>query len=201
MTASETGDGRHLNEERVKDVTGGGVVTARFMRAEWFEYTPLFKVVLCTNHLPKIRGTEHAIWRRIRLVPFSVTIPEKEQDRDLAAKLRDELPGVLAWLIRGCLDWQRDGLDEPASVRAATADYRTDMDVIGRFLDECCVAEPSAQARSGDLWSAFCGWCERNRENTGTQTSFGRQLTERGFEPLTGGIRVRSGIRLGDPRR
>jgi len=203
VTASETGDGRRLNEERVKDITGGGTITARFMRGEWFEFEPAFKVMLCTNHLPRIRGTEHAIWRRIRLVPFAVTIPDNEQDRDLPDKLRAELPGILNWLLHGCLDWQHTGLTEPGVVRQATAGYRTDMDVLGRFIEERCTTEHDTESDASELWRAFCEWCEHNHEKAGTQTSFGRQLAERGYEASksTRGTRTRLGIRLTESQR
>ena len=182
VTASETGDGRRLDEERVKAITGSDVIAARYMRAEWFEFRPNFKVWASTNHLPRVRGTDHALWRRIRLIPFSVTIADEDQDRDLPEKLTGETPGILAWAVRGCLDWQRHGLGAPEAVTNATREYRTDMDLIGRFLADCCEIKPDAEAEAGALWLAFCTWAEANHERTGTQTAFGRQLTERGFE-------------------
>ncbi|HLI51013.1 MAG TPA: phage/plasmid primase, P4 family, partial [Thermomicrobiaceae bacterium] len=116
VAAVETEDGRRLSEPLVKQLTGGDRVTARFMRAEWFEFSPTFKLWLATNHKPVIRGTDHAIWRRIRLIPFTVTIAEADQDKELPAKLRAEMPGILRWAIDGCLSWQRDGLGVPEAV-------------------------------------------------------------------------------------
>ena len=103
VTASETEEGRRLAESLVKDLTGQDTISARFMWAEWFDFKPTHALHLSTNHKPEIRGTDAAIWRRIRLIPWAVTIPPAEQDRKLAEKLRDELPGVLAWIVRGCL--------------------------------------------------------------------------------------------------
>ena len=197
VTASETGDGRRINEERVKAISGGDMVTARFMRREWFEYQPQFKLWLATNHLPAVRGTDHAFWRRIRLIPFHVTIADKDQDRDLPAKLRAELPGILAWAVRGCLDWQRDGIKPPAAVTSATAEYRTSMDVVGRFIEECCETGAQLDVASGELWEGYVAWCEANGEKYGTEQAFGRQLTGRGFEATkVAHKRRRLGLRL-----
>jgi putative DNA primase/helicase len=197
VTASETSSGRNLNEERVKDITGGDAITARYMRGEWFSFEPQFKLWLSTNHLPRIRGTDHAIWRRLSLVPFAVTIPDAAQDKELPAKLAGELPGILAWAVRGCLDWQQQGLAAPAAVSAATDGYRVEQDLLGRFLAERCEIDPRAEVQAADLWDAYCKWAEANRERTGTQTSFGRELTERGHEGAKhGGNRTRRGLRL-----
>ena len=143
-------------------MTGGDTMTARFMRAEFFEFDPEFKIWLATNHKPTIRGTDYAIWRRIRLIPFTVTIPEAEQDAALLDKLTAELPGILAWAVRGCLDWQTNGLGAPSEVTSATQEYRDEMDVLGEFLTDCCVLAPTRTARAKDLYAAYQKWCEEN---------------------------------------
>ena len=122
VAATETGEGRRLNEALVKRLTGGDTIAARFMRSEWFEFRPRFKAWLATNHRPEVRGVDEAIWRRIRLVPFTVTIPEHERDPLLPAKLRTELPGILALAVNACLDWQKHGLPQAEAVTAATQD-------------------------------------------------------------------------------
>ena len=139
VCAVETEDGKRFAESLVKALTGGDTITARFLHCEYFEFVPQFKLWLATNHKPTIRGDDHAIWRRIRLIPFGVTIPEAEQDGDLGAKLAEERAGILKWAIEGCLAWQRDGLQTPEPVRAATADYRADMDRLGQWIEERCV--------------------------------------------------------------
>jgi putative DNA primase/helicase len=116
VSAIEAEDGRRLAEALIKQMTGGDTMTARFLYGEFFEFLPEFKILLAVNHKPLIRNTDHAIWRRIRLVPFTVTIPEAERDKDLPDKLRRELPGILAWAVQGCLDWQREGLGMPEPV-------------------------------------------------------------------------------------
>src|SRR5262249_54371075 len=138
VSAIEAEDGRRLAEALIKQMTGGDTMTARFLYGEFFEFLPEFKIFLAVNHKPLIRNTDHAIWRRIRLVPFTVTIPEAERDKDLPAKLRRELSGILAWAVQGCLDWQRAGLGMPEAVKAATAEYRAEMDVLDQFLAERC---------------------------------------------------------------
>jgi putative DNA primase/helicase len=188
VAASETEEGRRLAESLVKDLTGQDTISARFMRAEWFDFQPTHKLWLSTNHKPEIRGTDPAIWRRIRLVPWSVAIPPAEQDRKLLEKLRGELPGVLAWIVRGCIEWQREGLKAPDDVRRATVAYRTEMDMLGAFLQECCIVHPDSNVAAKDLYAAYKLWCQENGERTETQRRFGARLTERGgFERYRGG--------------
>jgi P4 family phage/plasmid primase-like protien len=181
VTASETEEGRRLAESLVKDLTGQDTISARFMWAEWFDFKPTHALHLSTNHKPEIRGTDPAIWRRIRLIPWAVTIPPAEQDRRLAEKLRGELPGVLAWIVRGCLAWQREGLRAPEEVRRATKAYRAEMDVLAAFLADCCVRDEDEEAFAGELWGAWKRWCEETGEQAGTQKRFGGRLAERGF--------------------
>jgi putative DNA primase/helicase len=181
VTASETEEGRRLAESLVKDLTGQDTISARFMWAEWFDFKPTHALHLSTNHKPEIRGTDAAIWRRIRLIPWTVYIPPAEQDRRLAEKLREELPGVLAWIVRGCLAWQRDGLRAPEEVRKATMAYRAEMDVLAAFLADCCVRDENEEAFAGELWGAWKRWCEETGEQHGTQKRFGGRLAERGF--------------------
>ena len=181
VTASETEEGRRLAESLVKDLTGQDTISARFMWAEWFDFKPTHALHLSTNHRPEIRGSDAAIWRRIRLVPWSVTIPPAEQDRKLPEKLRAELPGVLAWIVRGCLEWQREGLRAPEEVRQATKAYRAEMDVLAAFLADCCLRDEDETAFAGELWGAWKRWCEETGEQAGTQKRFGGRLAERGF--------------------
>jgi P4 family phage/plasmid primase-like protien len=181
VTASETEEGRRLAESLVKDLTGQDTISARFMWAEWFDFKPTHALHLSTNHKPEIRGTDPAIWRRIRLIPWAVTIPPAEQDRKLAEKLRDELPGVLAWIVRGCSAWLQEGLKAPEEVRQATKAYRAEMDVLAAFLADCCVRDEDESAFAGELWGAWKRWCDESGEQAGTQKRFGGRLAERGF--------------------
>jgi putative DNA primase/helicase len=181
VSASETEEGRRLAESLIKDLTGQDTISARFMRAEWFDFKPTHKLWLSTNHKPEIRGTDNAIWRRIRLIPWSVKIPPTDQDRQLPEKLRSELPGILAWIVQGCLQWRLEGLQPPDEVRRATQEYRVEMDVLAAFLSDCCVRAANEAAYAGELWGAWKRWCEQTGETVGTQKKFGGRLSERGF--------------------
>jgi putative DNA primase/helicase len=187
VASIEVEDGRRLAESLVKQLTGGDRVKARRMRQDFWEFTPTHKVLMAVNHKPIVRGTDTAIWRRIRLIPFTETIPPAEQDKKLPEKLKAELPGILAWAVEGCLEWQRSGLQAPDEVRKATGEYRSEMDVLGAFLKECCAQGPDEDEAAGDLYKAYRMWCEDGGERPETQRKFGSQLRERGFERYRGG--------------
>lgn len=198
VTCVEIGDGKRFDEEKVKSLTGGDRIKARFMRADFFSFAPTHKLILAANHKPQIRGTDLAIWRRILLVPFAVTFTEEQKDRALPAKLRAEMSGILRWAVEGCLAWQRDGLKPPASVTAATNAYRSEQDAVGRFIADCCALIPNARAKAGDLYAAYREWCQEQGENEINQRRFGEALAERGLTQtrLHGGTRAWSGIGL-----
>jgi len=174
--------GRRMAEVLIKQMTGGDKLKARFLYSEHFEFKPEFKIFLAANHKPVIRGTDHAIWRRIHLVPFKVQIPNDEQDKRLVDKLKAELPGILNWAIEGCILWQEYGLKPPEEVQAATQEYREEMDVIGDWLAECCIVAPGAEALAADLYDSYSEWAQNNGEKRPlSQKVFGQNLTIRGF--------------------
>jgi len=183
VAAVESESGRRFAEALVKQVTGGDVVVARRLYREHFEFVPQFKLVIVTNHRPVIKGTDHAIWRRVNLVPFTVTIPPEERDPELPEKLLEERAGILAWAVEGCAEWQRIGLNPPEEVRAATASYRQDMDILGGFVADTCVEDASAYASAGALYEAYLAWAHKAGEKVMSQRAFGMALAERGFEP------------------
>ncbi|WP_338819594.1 hypothetical protein MTCOM_10940 [Moorella thermoacetica] len=207
VVATETEAGRRLAENLVKQLTGGDRLKARFMRQDFFEFEATHKIWLATNNKPIVKGTDYAIWRRIKLIPFTVTIPTKEQDKSLPAKLRQELPGILAWAVKGCLEWQKRGLDEPQEVIAATAAYRDEQDILGSFITDCCVVNPLAKVTAKNLYKAYVDWCEENGEYPQSQRNFGMRLTERGFTSQRGtagrhfwqGIGLRSDLEGAQP--
>lgn len=182
VSAAELAEGKRLNESLVKDLTGGDLITARFLRLEFFDFRPVFKLWMYGNHKPDIRGTDEGIWRRLKLIPFEVTIPEGERDKHLPDKLREELPGILAWMVQGCLLWQRGGLAFPEKVKQATASYRASQDTLGEFIADCCVINPLATVKAGDLYNAYKTWCSDSGAEPINQTLFGRQITERGYK-------------------
>lgn len=181
VAAVESDDGRRLNEGLVKQLTGRDRIKARRMREDFWQFDPTHTLFFATNHRPEVRGTDYAIWRRLKLVPFDVQIPPEEQDKKLPRKLREELPGILAWIVRGALMYQRLGLPEPEEVRVATEGYREEMDVLAAFLEDRCVVHPRASVGATPLYNAYKEWCEESGEHKLTQTKFGRRLKERGF--------------------
>lgn len=182
----ETGAGERLNEPLVKALTGGDTISARKMRQDEWNFQPTHKLVLVTNSRPRITGSDEGIWRRIRLVPFDVTIPEEEQDATLPEKLRAEAPGILRWLVEGCMEWQRDGLKAPAAVVTATNIYREEQDSIAEFLTT--TTEPKRGARTGAtvLYKAYVRWAEDNGETPVGQKRFGESMTSRGHQRRKG---------------
>lgn len=182
VTCNESDAGGRLAESRLKQLTGGDAVTARFLYGEFFTFKPEFKLALRTNHRPSIRGTDHAVWRRIALVPFNYKVPEEQRNPHLAEELlAEEGPGILNWMIRGCLEWQREGLHRPAEVEAATSEYREAEDILGGFLAENTAPDRNARTPSSKLYSAYCTWAEGSRMHPMSQKRFSLALEERGM--------------------
>jgi len=181
VSSSEVADGRRFSEATVKALTGGDRRKARYMRQDFFEYDPSDTIWVAVNHRPSVRGTDDGIWRRMRLVPFTVGIPAERQDPHLTEKLLAEAPGILAWAVRGCVAYQLNGLGSPRAVETATAAYRAEQDVLGAFLDDRCCVGSGLTVGASDLYRAYTDWAIAGREPVVTQTRFGIQLTERGI--------------------
>ncbi len=165
---------------------------------EWFEFEPEYKLVLYTNFRPKVDGSDGAVWDRIRLIPFRVSFADRE-DQELGDKLAAEAEGILAWLVEGCLEWQDSGLGSCDAVEQATAAYRTENDVIGRFVDECCELGDDFRVERKELRAALATFCDDNGDEVPPATTIGRWLTERGArESKAGGRKGYRGIRLRD---
>jgi P4 family phage/plasmid primase-like protien len=198
VSSIEVDEGKRLAENLVKQMTGGDKLKARFMRTDFFQWTPTHKLFIAANHKPEIRGTDYAIWRRIHLVPFEVTIPVEERDGDLPEKLRGELSGILNWAIAGCLEWQRDGLGVPDAVRAATEEYRQEQDLIGQFIEDRCIVGKNEAVASESLYQVYSSWCDANGSKAVTTTAFGRRMKEKGMVNARArdGKRAWAGLRL-----
>lgn len=198
VAGTEGSDGARFDESLIKQLTGGDTIAARKLYSEFFEFKPTFKIWLATNHKPRIGGTDLAIWRRVHLIPFNVTIPEEEQDRELPSKLLAELPGILNWALRGCLEWRQEGLIVPDAVRAATKEYREEEDQIAPFITDCCVVRERVTVSAKAIYGAYVNWCEVNGERVLPKRSFGQRLGEKGFDQHkgTGGQRQWIGIGL-----
>ena len=182
VTATETEGGRRWAETKIKLLTGGDGVTARFMGQDFFEFTPRFKLVWSGNSKPTLNRVDEAIRRRLNLVPFTVTIPRAERDPQLTEKLKDEWPGILQWAIEGCAEWQEHGLAAPASVTAATDEYLAAQDTVRNWMAECTDEVATAETQSSQLFKGWKEWCEANGEFPGSGKAFSQKLADLGLE-------------------
>ncbi len=179
VIVSETGESGKLNEESVKALTGGDRISARRMRQDFYEFDPTHLIVLQTNHKPRVTGTDEGIWRRVKLVPFTVTIPAAKRDAALGEKLAAELPGILTWMVQGWQKYQLNGFQEPLAVRAATAEYRSASDHVGAFISDRCSVGQNLTVSVGSLYMAYKVWCGENGDHPLTQRALGLRLSER----------------------
>lgn len=179
VIANEVEDGTQLAEALVKQMSGEDTMTARFHYQEFFDFTPKFKLFIAGNHKPVIQGRDNGIWRRVRLIPFDVTIPQAKRDKHLQEKLRAELPGILNWAIKGCLAWQKQGLAEPAVVSTAVASYRAEMDVIQQWIDECCTLAVTADWKSSEAYYSYKTWAQDSGYKPMSAGVFSRDLEKR----------------------
>lgn len=205
VASQETEEGRHWAESRLKALTGGDPVTARFMRQDFFTFLPQFKLVIAGNHKPALRNVDAAMRRRLHLVPFTRRLGDEERDPTLPDTLRAEWPGILAWCIQGCVEWQRVGLLPPASVREASDDYFETEDALGAWMAECCDTAPGTSRfeTSEALFTSWSEWAERAGEYVGSRRRFSQNLQARGFTPGRQpgtGRKGYHGINLGKPR-
>lgn len=195
----ETGKGRQLDEGRVKSWTGGDTITIRPLHRNAFSFQPTHKLWLAFNHKPEIKDASPAMWSRIRLIPFEQRFEKSKRDKKLVRTLKEEAPGILNWAIEGCLAWQREGLEAPATVEQATREYEEESDAVGPFIEECCEVGGGFCAPSGELWKAYEAWCDRIDETPLFRKDFGDSLDEKGFHKDRighGRNRVRKGLRL-----
>lgn len=180
--AMEAEQNRYLAESRVKQLTGGDTISARYLYGEYFQFAPEFKLFLSTNHKPEIRGTDYAIWRRIRVIPFTVHIPEEKQDPTLKEKLAQELPGILNWALRGYTRWKEKRLSYPEPILNATKEYRSEMDILAEFLETRVQQNAQASTKASELFQVYKEWCSENNEKPMSQRTLGLRLAEHGFQ-------------------
>ena len=202
VAAIETEQGRRWAESKVKSLTGGDKISARFMRQDFFEFFPQFKLFVAGNHKPAIRNIDEAMKRRLHLIPFTITVPPERRDKHLQQKLLAERDGILAWAVQGCLDWQRLGrLDPPQQVVEATEEYFEAEDALGRWLDERCVLDANAKSLTSELFADWKQWAESAGEFAGSQKRFADLLLTRGVEKWrnTVGLRGFRGVGLKHP--
>jgi putative DNA primase/helicase len=186
--AAELEEGAAFAESRIKALTGSDTITARFLHQEFFDFAPTHHFWISGNHKPTVKGSDLGIWRRIRLIPFTVRIADADKDLSLADKLAGELPGILNWSLAGCLRWQRDGLSTPQCVAKATEEYRMEEDVIGQFLDECTTDDRDSRTLMSTLYEAYQAWATKaGMKHPLTVKSLNRKLDDRGMQRLKSG--------------
>ena len=159
VTTYEPNDGARLDEGIVKQLTGGDKVTARFLYGKDFEFRPEFKILMVTNCKPVIRGTDQGIWRRVKLIPFNLQVSDEKKDKFLLDKLRREYSGILNWAVAGAVGWHREGLPPCKAVDEAVREYRSEMDRVQQFIDDCIAAADGSALRASSLYRCYCGWC------------------------------------------
>jgi len=200
VNSSETNDNTRLNEARIKAISGCDPITARYLHQEFFTFWPHLKLWLFVNHKPKVADDSFGFWRRVRLIPFTRQFRGDADDKNLRDKLRVEAPGILAWLVRGCQEWRKRGLEPiPACVKAATEEYRTESDPISQFISESCIERSTAIAKAGELYIAYKAWAESQGMTTKeilTATAFGRRMREKYTKTRKGGTVYYYGIGL-----
>ena len=179
VTSVEPNEGMRINEGLLKQLTGDDIVTARKLYSEEFEFRPEFKLWMATNHKPIIRGTDTGIWRRVRMIPFTVHIPPERVDKALKQKLLGELEGIFAWAVKGVRLYNEQGLRMPVAVAAAVEEYRAEMDVISSFVSSCCIVEAGRQVKANVLYRVYAEWCSRNNEYCMSSTKFGTEVAKR----------------------
>jgi putative DNA primase/helicase len=189
VVAQETQKGRRWDETKIKAITGGDKITARFMRQDFFDFMPKFKLLIVGNHKPRLTSVDEAIRRRMLLVPFTVQIPQHERDPQLADKLRPEWPAIQRWMMDGCLEWQRlGGLAPPKIVLDATDEYFSEQDTVQQWLDECTEVDERIQpdgkflfTRTTELFAAWKAWCDPRNLEPGSEKTFSETLRDKGF--------------------
>ena len=186
VTTTEVEQGKALSESLIKQITGGDEITARFLYGEYFSFKPTFKIFMATNHKPKIRGADNGIWRRIKMIPFTVTIPAEQRDKTLTEKLIAENSGILNWLIQGYALWRKEGLNEPEAIRDANEEYRMDMDAVGTFVNDCFDLDASMRWRLPNqmLYQTYIKWCNANNERVMSQKWLTMRMCEKGFKRM-----------------
>nr|WP_275590517.1 phage/plasmid primase, P4 family [Mammaliicoccus sp. H-M33] len=184
VTTTEPNEGDRFDEGLLKQITGGDKISARKLHENSFEFTPQLKLWMATNHKPYVRGRDEGIWRRFVIIPFEKQIPLNEIDKDLTKKLKQELPAIIKWCVDGYLEWQRIGLAEPAIIKEQRDEYRTEMDSIAAFIDECCEVGTTGKIKSSLMFAAYDEWARENNQYRMTNTKFGIEMSKK-FKKIT----------------
>lgn len=199
VICSESEAHQRLAEAKVKDMTGGGdPIQARFLFREYFTFVLMAKIILVTNYPPRVTAGDRALWRRIRVIKCDYEVPPEKVNPRLTDELKAEAPGILSWMVAGCLEWQRQGLNCPESIMEATREYQGEMDIVGHWIEENCLTGSTYETSNDDLYHDYEVWAKQNGHRPMSKNSLGRELGQKGFEPgKKAGVRTRRGIALG----
>ncbi len=195
MTSEVKADAR-WDEERIKMLTGGDTVRARRMREDFWQFEPTHKLWISVNNKPITNDSSFGFWRRVRLIPFEVTFPKNRQDKRLLGKLKTELPGILNWLIEGCLAWQNEGLGTVEEVEKATADYQSESNTVELFIEERCERDSDSRVQSSHLFGAFKAWSKVRGDFPISPQTFSARLKELGLTTIKNSVNFVSGLKL-----
>jgi putative DNA primase/helicase len=196
VSAAEADVGAKFSEGLLKSLTGGDIITTRHLNQGFFEFRPQFKLCLSFNNKPIVRGQDEGIWSRLMMLNFNRFIPSEQRDKNLKEKLQAEADGILNWLLDGLSEWKEKGLAIPESVRAATADYRSDSDPIGQFLATATERKNGVSVTAKELYGGYCKWCAENAATPISTTAFGKRIVEKGIERTKSGIILYRDIEL-----
>ena len=196
VRTNEPSEGARFNEGLVKQLTGGDVITARYLYGTDFEFRPEFKLWIACNYKIAVRGTDKGIWRRVRLIPFEATFEGASDDKDMETKLKKELPQILGWAVKGCLEWQKEGLEPPDEVKEATKEYREEMDIVESFCKECVEKDRSSRERASDVFRAYKDWATTGNEWCMSQSKFGVEMGKKFQKTSLSGYVYYVGVRL-----
>nr|WP_269667822.1 phage/plasmid primase, P4 family [Staphylococcus gallinarum] len=196
VTTTEPNEGERFDEGLLKQITGGDKVSARKLYENEFEFTPQFKLWMATNHKPYVRGRDEGIWRRFVIIPFDKQIPLHEIDRDLTKKLKRELPAIMRWCVDGFIEWQRIGLSEPAIIKEQRDEYRTEMDSISAFIEECCETDYKFKIAASELFNAYDSWAKRNNQHKMTNVKFATEMLKKFERTTIKGKRYYRGLKI-----
>lgn len=198
VTTTEPNEGERFDEGLLKQLTGGDRVSARKLYENEFEFTPQFKLWMATNHKPYVRGRDDGIWRRFVIIPFDKQIPINEIDRELTNKLKRELPAIMKWCVDGFLEWQRIGLSEPAIIKEQRDEYRTEMDSISSFIEECCEIDYKYRVSASELFNAYDNWAKRNNQHKITNVKFATEVLKKYERTTIKGKRYYRGLKIAE---
>ena len=198
VMVEETESNDRLKESTIKNLTSDyGEITARFLYGNEFSFKPVFKLIMATNHKPIIRGTDHGIWRRIKIIPHNIIIPDNKQDKMLGGKVKaKELPQILGWAVAGAVEYFKNGLQEPVVISDQVAEYRSDMNIIERWIIDNCEKDPNYSESSAVLYKNFVEYTKENNEYTLTQNMFSTNLGKKFERARLRNARSFKGIRL-----